>query len=82
MSYVDYTHKAIMVTGAYFDYDLTDETIWIKVMYAWLGSPHRDFTVKVYSANDEMIYDVDGQTNMLYTDGREPSEFVTNPGIL
>ena len=69
------------MNGAYFNYDLTGETINIFVQYAWLGSPHRDFTVKAYSTNDVMIYDADGQTNMLYTDGREPSEFVTNPGV-
>lgn len=28
----------------------------IDVWYSWMGSPHRDYTVKVYSAHDLPIY--------------------------
>ena len=48
----------------------------LTVNYKWLGSPYHDFTVKVYSPYSGVpLTDSKGKTNMLYTDGREPSEF-------
>ena len=56
------------------DYE-QDQQFLITVQYAWMGSPRRDFTVKVYSSDGNDIVDEDGNTNMLHTDGQEPSEF-------
>ena len=51
----------------------------IMVHYEWYSSPANDFTVKIYSKhNGTDLFNRDGNTNMLYTDGREPSEFNTN----
>ena len=52
-----------------------DDPISIGVGYFWYGSPRPDFTIKVYSVDSNDLVDADGQTNMLYADGREPSEF-------
>ena len=41
----------------------------------WMGSPRRDFTVMVYSADGNDVMDEDGNTNMLHADGQSPSEF-------
>ena len=44
--------------------------------YDWFWSPARDFTVKIYSRHaGTELQDFRGNTNMLYADGREPSEF-------
>lgn len=46
------------------------------VQYEWYGSPAKDFTLKIYSKHaGTQIFDQEGLSNMLYTDGREPSEF-------
>ena len=38
--------------------------------------------MKVYSKDDLELFDEDGNTNMLYTDGKEPSEFdLYNPPV-
>ena len=44
----------------------------INIRYTWYGSPHKDFTVKVYSKQDQIakILNPKGKTNMFYTDGR------------
>ena len=60
------------------DYTIGDVfTIFVK--YTWYGSPHKDFTVKVYSKHSKTSKIVDkstGKQNQLYTDGTtEPSEF-------
>jgi hypothetical protein len=58
------------------------ETLNILVRYDWINSPHKDFTLKLYSQHTgTMIYDDTGNTNMLHTDGQEPSEFTNNPGV-
>jgi hypothetical protein len=64
--YMDYAHDAVMADA----YNAGDD-FYITVQYEWLGSPHKDFTVKVYSAHaDTPITDYDtSNSNMLYTDG-------------
>lgn len=48
----------------------------IGVKYHWYNSPANDFTVKIYSRHkNTQLTDRNGNSNMLYTDGREPSEF-------
>ena len=69
--FYDQGHKPIMIEqwkyGSRFK---------IEVTYQWFDSPSRDFTVKVYSQDKKAkIIDTDRETNMLFTDGRQPSEF-------
>lgn len=56
------------------DYD-AGQTFTIQVQFDWDGSPRRDFTVIVYSADGNDVTDENGETNMLHTDGNLPSEF-------
>lgn len=63
-------HDPIMIE----EYD-SDEEFQIHVKYEWIGSPRRDFTVKVYSFDGNDVVDEIGLTNMLHTDGNQPSEF-------
>jgi len=71
--YLDQTHKPIIMSssnhGAGQEYK-------IYVQYEWLGSPAKDYTLKVYSkyANSQ-IKDTNGNTNMLNMDGSSPSGF-------
>lgn len=52
----------------------------IRVRYDWYWSPAKDFTVKIYSKHDGTnLFDLTGNTNMLHTDGNEPSEFTYVP---
>ena len=50
----------------------------ITAQYSWIGSPAKDFTVKIYSPYDLSIIDGEGQANQMYADGQEPSEFQTH----
>ena len=43
-----------------------------------MNSPHKDYTVKVYSKHDIKIFDENFQTNTLHTDGQSPTEFTTS----
>ena len=52
-----------------------NEDFEIIVQFEWIGSPRRDFTVMVYSADGNDVEDDDGDTNMLHADGQTPSEF-------
>ena len=56
------------------DYQANEE-FEIIVQFEWIGSPRRDFTVMVYSADGNDVTDDDGDTNMLHADGQTPSEF-------
>ena len=69
----DYAHSPLHIKeGEY----RAGQTFDIMVKYEWYGSPARDFTVKIYSKHNEtQLTDSAGYANMLYTDGREPSEF-------
>lgn len=42
-----------------------------------MGSPHKDYTVKVYSKHDLEVTNSNGETNQLHTDGQSPSEFTS-----
>ena len=48
------------------------------VWYEWMDSPHKDYTVKAYSAHELPIYNANDETNQLHTDGQSPSEFTTS----
>ena len=50
----------------------------IYVQYEWLGSPSPDYTLKVYSKHDLRIFDENDKENILYTDGRLPSEWTNS----
>ena len=63
---------------AVYDYD-PGRTYVIAVKYDWHDSPAKDYTVKVYSKHDLEIEDSDGDNQILYTDGHQPSEFTGNP---
>jgi len=54
------------------------ETFKVVVDYYWLLNGVRDYTVSIYSKQRIEIVDEYGETNMLYTDNREPTEFTTN----
>ena len=55
---------------------LIDKPLEIFTAYYWHGSPRRDYTVKVYSVDSAVqLFDKNGETNMLHTDGTLPSEF-------
>lgn len=66
------------------------DDIIIMAWYTWHGSPHKDYTVKVYSKmdlpvteTDEDTFTEDLGTNQLYTDGvSEPSELTGNAWTL
>lgn len=50
----------------------------LRVRYTWYGSPHKDFTVKAYSkfpATVKILNKEGAVSNMLFTDGRSPTEF-------
>jgi hypothetical protein len=74
--YMDYGHDPYMTSA----YNAGDE-IFITVQYEWMGSPHKDYTLKVYSKHEGAnIVQVDSDSkeigsNQLFTDGRSPSEF-------
>ena len=68
--YGDYMHVPIMIDS----YD-AGQVFEITVHYNWFRSARKDFTVKVYSMDGNDVVDEDGLTNMLHTDGQEPSEF-------
>lgn len=50
----------------------------ILVEYEWFNSPHKDYTLSLYSKHDTKITDDSGKTNMLHTDGQQPSELVNS----
>jgi len=47
----------------------------VSVTYQWVGSPAPDYTVKLYSPYDLVLTDEAGETNQLFTDGQQPSEW-------
>lgn len=47
----------------------------VMVRYAFRGSPANDYTVSVYSKMNLTITGVNGKPNMVFADGRSPSEF-------
>ena len=70
--YTDQKHTPIVFNGYY----SSGQTFVIRVKYTWFGSPHKDYTVKVYSTHKAAkVYDELGKSNQLYADGRSPSEF-------
>lgn len=69
----DITHDPVVIEEGNYT---ANQLFTIKVAYDWFWSPARDFTVKIYSRhNGTELQDFRGNTNMLYADGREPSEF-------
>lgn len=67
----DYAHSPLMIK----DYQANNQ-FEMMVQYEWYSSPANDYTVKVYSKHvGTELTDQYGYSNMLYTDGREPSEF-------
>lgn len=61
----------LITSGSYSSSDI----ITIKVAYDWIGSPHKDYTVKIYSKHASSTLTKDGNTNKLYADGQQPTEF-------
>lgn len=53
------------------------DTFEVQVTYTWNGSPHKDYTLKVYSQWDTQVTE-DGTPNQLHADGQEPSEVSGN----
>ena len=47
----------------------------IKVDYTWFNTPHKDYTVKIYSKQDLSIKDSDNKSVIYHMDGKEPSGF-------
>lgn len=71
--YVDQFHKPILRAagshpGQYIIY----------VQYEFVGSPHKDFTLKAYSKYSNKIKDSSGNTNELHMDGSTGSSGFTN----
>ena len=75
----DIMHSPLLIReNEYAANDLFD----IRVRYDWYWSPAKDFTVKIYSKHDgTKLFDSLGKTNMLHTDGNEPSEFTYVPPV-
>jgi hypothetical protein len=40
-----------------------------------LGSPAKDYTVKVYTKQDVRVVDINGETSVIHMDGKTPSGF-------
>ena len=54
----------------------TNDIYKLYVKYEWIGSPHRDYTLKAYSKfSSAKIYDSSGNTNKINMDGQSPSGF-------
>lgn len=65
-------HRPILVAASTNSlYDKLD----IYVQYEFIGSPHPDFTLKVYSKFDQPILDSRGNSNEINMDGQQPSGF-------
>jgi hypothetical protein len=49
----------------------------LNVIYSWMDSTGKDYTVKLYSSLDDIqVTDaVTGESNIIYMDGRSPSGF-------
>ena len=76
--YVDQKHSVIMVPAAT-NAGISQYTLYSK--YEWVGSPHPDFTLKVYSKNNQPIKDSNGNTNIIHMDGQQPSGFTSSSYI-
>ena len=75
--------------GEYFDMDqfshpilLTsynaNDSFTLKVRYLWMGSPAKDYTVRIYSKQKLEVLDSHGKTNMLHMDGQLPTGFTNS----
>ena len=73
--YLEQFHRPIMVP-ALTARDVS--TFKIQVTYEFMGSPHPDYTVKVYSKHDRPLKDSSGNTNMVHMDGQQPSGFTNS----
>jgi hypothetical protein len=69
----DVMHNPLMVDAEAYGTD----GFYMRVGYYWFGQARPDYTLKAYHVDDgAMVTEMNtGQTNMLYTDGQEPSEF-------
>ena len=47
----------------------------VRAKYLWLGSPAKDYTVKIYSKQSLEVKNFLGQTNILHMDGQLPTGF-------
>ena len=47
----------------------------IEVMYQWFNSPHKDYTLSLYSDTSAVITNSAGLQNILHTDGNEYLKF-------
>lgn len=71
--YVDQTHKPILIANT--NHNANDEYI-LTVKYEWLGSPHKDYTLKAYSKySNALITNSFGNINKINMDGKSPSGF-------
>ena len=71
--YLDQRHKPIMVSAS------TNSAIYnIYVKYEFVGSPHNDFTLKVYSKYNIPILDSNGNSIETHMDGQQPSGFTSS----
>jgi len=73
--FVEQYHKPIIVSTT--DYT-AGTTLSIVVKYEWMGSPHKDYTVKVYSKSSGKITNAQGATVLQHMDGQEPSGFTSS----
>ena len=76
--YMDQKHSYIKVESATAA-SISEFTIYVK--YEFVGSPHPDFTLKVYSKENLPILDSNGNTNEINMDGSSPSGFTSSSYI-
>lgn len=50
----------------------------IDIGVEWFNSPHKDYTLKVYSKQSVPIKDSNNVMNQLHTDGKSPTEFTAS----
>jgi len=71
--YVDQTHKPILIANSN---HAANDVYTLYVKYEWIGSPHRDYTLKAYSKfSTAQISDSYGNINKINMDGQSPSGF-------
>ena len=74
--YVDDTHKPLLIANTN---HAVNDAYTIMVKYEWIGSPHRDYTLKAYSKfTNAKISDAYGNTNKLNMDGQSPRGFTSS----
>ena len=56
------------------DYEAGDEFT-MEIDYLWDTFYAKDYTIKVYTAQELEVRDANGETNMIHMDGQEPSGF-------